>query len=220
MKTQLHMYKRFVEHSEFKVYLHGFCDAGTRLLFEVRSGTHGLNEELGRERGREGKVECSICGVECESVVRVLWECPAYSSCREVFNTKLKELIGDSFEQLSDIDKTAYVPGSELWEENFEDMLRLVKEFIVDVWEVRKQKLYGKDTCPSHRQCQTLTGNAGPVTGSGGLRVSKLQDKGKLGKFHVQYVVVMCMLVIVTLPIVMGAWSMAFLLGQHVEYYY
>ena len=41
--------------------------------------------------------------------------------------TKAKELIGDSFEQLSDIDKTAYVVGSELWEQNFEDMFRLVK---------------------------------------------------------------------------------------------
>ena len=30
----------------------------------------------------------------------------------------------------------------------------------------------------------------------------------------------MCMLVIVAPPIVMGAWSMAFLLEQHVEYYY
>ena len=40
-----------------------------------RSGTLGLNEELGRHR--EGKVECSICGAECESVVHVLWE---YSS--------------------------------------------------------------------------------------------------------------------------------------------
>ena len=75
-----------------------------------------------------------------------------------------KELICDSFEQLSDIDKTAYVLGTELWEENFEDTLRLVKEFIVDVWEVRKQKLYGEDTCPSHYQCQTLTGDAGSVT--------------------------------------------------------
>ena len=45
-------------------------------------------------------------------------------------------------------DKTAYVLGSELWEENFEDTLTLVKEFIVDVWELRKQKLYGEDTCP------------------------------------------------------------------------
>ena len=44
----------------------------------------------------------------------------------------------------------------------------------------------------SHCQCQTLAGDAGPVTGGGELRVSNmamLQDKGKLGKlgkFHVQ----------------------------------
>ena len=42
----------------------------------------GLNEELGRHSGREGKVECTLCGAECESVVHVLWECPAYSNCR------------------------------------------------------------------------------------------------------------------------------------------
>ena len=71
---------------------------------------------------------------------------------------------------------------------NFEDTLRLVGELIVDVWEVRKMKLYGEDACPSHHQFQTLAGDAGPVTGGGGLRAStmgKLQDKGKLGKFHV-----------------------------------
>ena len=67
------------------------------------SGMHGLDEELGRHRGREGKVECSICGAECESVVNVLWECPAYTLCREAFKAKVQELIGDSFEQLSDI---------------------------------------------------------------------------------------------------------------------
>ena len=55
-------------------------DAGTRLLFKSRSGMHGLNEELGRHRGREGK--CTLCGAECESVVHVLWECSAYSSSR------------------------------------------------------------------------------------------------------------------------------------------
>ena len=77
-----------IKKSEFKkytMYLHGSCDAGTRLLFKFRSGTHGLNEELGRHGGREGKLECSICGAECESLVHVLWECPAYSSCREAF---------------------------------------------------------------------------------------------------------------------------------------
>ena len=65
--------------------------------------------------------------------------------------------------------------------------------------------------CPSHQQCQTLAGDAGPVTGGGGLRVSKmgkLQDMGKLVSwvsFMCRYVVVMYMLVIVAPPIVMGA---------------
>ena len=81
------MYKRFVKQSDFKKY---FCDAGTRLLFKFRSGMHGLNEELGRHRGREGKVECSICGAECEGMIYVLWECPAYSSCKEAFKAKVK----------------------------------------------------------------------------------------------------------------------------------
>ena len=47
------MYKRFGKNVEFNKYLHGLCDAGSRLLFKFRSGTHGLNEELGRHRGRE-----------------------------------------------------------------------------------------------------------------------------------------------------------------------
>ena len=44
------------------------------------------------------------------SVIYVLWECPAYTCSlrREVFKAKVKELIGDSFEQLSDI-PVAYV---------------------------------------------------------------------------------------------------------------
>ena len=60
------MYKRFGKEVEFKKYLHGVGDAET---FRFRSGTHGLNEELGRHRGREGKSECVLCGAECESVV-------------------------------------------------------------------------------------------------------------------------------------------------------
>ena len=44
------------------------ADAGSRLLFKFRPGTHGLNEELGRHRGREGNKECVLCGNEWESV--------------------------------------------------------------------------------------------------------------------------------------------------------
>ena len=30
-----------------ELYLHGKSDAGSKLMFKFRSGTHGLNEELG-----------------------------------------------------------------------------------------------------------------------------------------------------------------------------
>ena len=74
-KVKLDTYKRFGKRVEFKKYLHGICDAGSRLLFKFRSGTHGLNEELGKHRGRrEGKTECSLCGNECENVSHVLWD--------------------------------------------------------------------------------------------------------------------------------------------------
>ena len=63
------MYRRFGGKREFKRYLHGHRDDGARLF---RSGTHGLNEELGRHSDRHGRVECSLCGAECESVVHVL----------------------------------------------------------------------------------------------------------------------------------------------------
>ena len=52
-KVKLDIYKRFGKSVDFKKYLHGVCDGGSRLLFKFRSGTHGLNEELGRQRGRE-----------------------------------------------------------------------------------------------------------------------------------------------------------------------
>ena len=114
--VKLATYKTFGKNVEFKKYLHGVSDAGTRLSF--KSGTHGLNEELGRNRGREGKLECTLCAAECESIVHVLWECSAYSSSRASFLLKLEELLGDrcaDFEALNSVEKTPYVLGSE-WE--------------------------------------------------------------------------------------------------------
>ena len=99
---------------------------------------------MGRHGGREGKVECTLCGAECESVVHVLWECPAYSNCRLTFLKKLQELLGDKyidFDSLNYLEKTSYVLGSELWEDDFSSLLSIVKEFIVDVWESRKLRL-------------------------------------------------------------------------------
>ena len=46
--TFLYIYKLFGKSVDFKQYLHGVCDAGSRLLFKFRSGTHGLNEEASK----------------------------------------------------------------------------------------------------------------------------------------------------------------------------
>ena len=89
-KVKLTLYKTFGKAIEFKKYLHGVADAGSRLLFKFRSGTHGLNEELGRHRGRDGNKECVLCGNECESVSHVLWECSAYCNSRADFLLKLR----------------------------------------------------------------------------------------------------------------------------------
>ena len=49
-----------------------------------------------------------------------------------------------------------------------------VKEFIVNVWEVRKQKLYGDDSCPNQLQSQSSPGGLGSATGVEGQRDGKL----------------------------------------------
>ena len=54
-------------------------------MFKFRLGMNGLNEELGRHGGREGKMECPLCGYERENVSHVLWEYLAYSSTRASF---------------------------------------------------------------------------------------------------------------------------------------
>ena len=43
-KAKLDMYKRFGKSVEFKKYLHGICDAGSRLLFKFRSGIYTWSE--------------------------------------------------------------------------------------------------------------------------------------------------------------------------------
>ena len=76
---------------------------------------HGLNEELGRHRGREGKT--FLCGDECENVSHMLWECSTYSSARACFIKKLQELLEDEyedFESLDKVEKSSYVLGSEM----------------------------------------------------------------------------------------------------------
>ena len=101
VKLSLYTCKSFCKEIQFKNYLQGVGDPGTRLMFKFRSGTNGLNEELGRHRGKNGNRQCKLCGDECESVVHVLWECPVYDSSRNTFMGELDKLLGESFEEFS-----------------------------------------------------------------------------------------------------------------------
>ena len=85
------------------------------------------------------KNEYSLCGDECENVSHVL--CGVFRAC---FMKKLQELLEDDyedFELLDKVEKLSYVLGSELWESKFDGLLNLVKEYIVDVWEMGKHQL-------------------------------------------------------------------------------
>ena len=84
------------------------------------------------------------------------------------------------FETLSAVENISYVLGSENWEDDSNALLHLVKEFIVAIWEVQKQKLYGDDLYPDKLQRQSSAGDRGPVAGVGG-RVGK---SGKSGISH------------------------------------
>ena len=63
-----------------------------------------------------------------------------------------------------------------------------MNEFLVAVWEVRKQKLYGDDSYQGQLQRQSSARDRGPVAGVGG-RVGK---SGKSHEGHVVHAGVIC----------------------------
>ena len=82
------------------------------------------------------------------------------------------------FDKLNNIEKTAYVLGSELWEYDFDDLLSLVKEYVVGVWDTHKHKLYSGDSCPS--QLQSLAEDL-QLAGVEGQMDGKLFSSGEGG---------------------------------------
>ena len=67
--------------------------------------------------------------------------------------------------------------GSELWESKFDGLLSLVKEYIIDVWEIRKHKLYDSDSRPS----QQLHSRSSPGERNGKISQNGSQN-GKFGR--------------------------------------
>ena len=67
---------------------------------------------------------------------------------------KLRAILGEGFKDFEALDniyyeRASFVLGCELGTENLDSMLALVKEYIIDLWEVRKGELYG-EPCSTH----------------------------------------------------------------------
>ena len=112
----------------------------------------------------------------CNMYECVLWECPAYKDSREEFIIKLRSTLGEAFKDFEALERASFVLGCELWTENFNSMLALVKEYIIDLWEARKVKLYG-EPYSTQPQSQSSAGDLRDGTVVGGQR------RGKFGKF-------------------------------------
>ena len=56
-----------------------------------------------RCRGQNSKTECTLCDAECDSVVHVLWECPAYKDSRDTFMIKCRDLLRESLKDLKSV---------------------------------------------------------------------------------------------------------------------
>ena len=83
------------------------------------------------------------------------------------------------FESIDNVEELSYVPGSELWESTFDGLLRLFKEYIIDVWEIRKHKLYDSDSGPGQQlHSQSPPGDLAGVEGQSS---GKFSQNGKLG---------------------------------------
>ena len=52
----------------------------------------------------------------------------------------------ECFDSLDSLGKLSYILGIELWEDHFESLLALVKDYVVNIWETHKLKLYGDDS--------------------------------------------------------------------------
>ena len=71
------------------------------------------------------------------------------SSSRANFLLILQEKLENEFECFDSLDslgKSSFILGSELWEDHFDSLLALVKDYVVNIWEMCKLNLYGDDS--------------------------------------------------------------------------
>ena len=75
----------------------------------------------------------------------------------------------EHFKSCDIVGKSHFILGTKLRGSHYEELLCLVKSYIIDIWEMRKSKLYGSGTGPLQHRRQPGRDNA-------------CQGKGKFGK--------------------------------------
>ena len=112
--------------------------------------TEAVWGDMGLEvlQGKHDKLKriCNLCGEDCESVDRFLWNCPAYSERCALFLEHLKKTLGKEFERFKSCDTAGNHVS--FWGQRFEGVvlrcwsIYLNPTCIIDIWAVCKSKLY------------------------------------------------------------------------------
>eukprot|EP00271_Cylindrocystis_brebissonii_P003249 TRINITY_DN1401_c0_g1_i9.p1 TRINITY_DN1401_c0_g1~~TRINITY_DN1401_c0_g1_i9.p1 ORF type:complete len:1328 (-),score=159.78 TRINITY_DN1401_c0_g1_i9:667-4650(-) len=129
-------------------YLLGPYTLGRKLKFKFRSGSHGLQEEVGRRRGVDrSERTCDLCTLGVESVSHFLWECPMYADHRSKFLAALESILGTSdFARLPrELDeKSRIIMSHKVWGGKGEEVDRCVSQYLMNAWIARCNKLHGE----------------------------------------------------------------------------
>ena len=149
-KSKLRVYRELKREIGLEEYLKYVKGPASRLFFKFRSGTHRLFEELGRHASGGGSQECPNCGACKESVEHVLFQCASYDSQRNAFLAYLKQVLLPSdfntFLRSSAFDKTVFSLGERqglFINDESSSWYDKVSNFLVSVWDRRKEILYG-----------------------------------------------------------------------------
>ena len=118
---------------------------------------------------------CVICAVRTVKVWITFCGITSLFRAPCIIFKAFKKTLGKEFERFKSCDtagKSCFILGAELWGSRYEELLHIVKSYIIDIWEVCKSKLYDPGT--GLLQYQSRPGRYGVC-----------QGKGKFGKLGV-----------------------------------
>jgi hypothetical protein len=150
--SKLHLYRLVKNEIYLEDYLKGKLTDGVRLKFKLRSGTNGLNNELGRRCKDVSSRICKCCNLGVvEDEIHFITECPMFHSQRNSFFSNLSKIENDEITNLlnnPDIsdktEKAAIILGkSQGLSKSSSNLLNTETcNFLEAIWNSRKNFLY------------------------------------------------------------------------------